>query len=84
MVLFWSLVEDDVNPLKFFKQLAEMVSKKKKSHQSETLTWINRKINFLLIKSLHVCLRGSRPVVNQIKESVYSPHTVGKLSDIKI
>ena len=45
---------------KFFKRLAEMISEKKKTTYSDTITWFNRKLNFSLIKSLHICIRGSR------------------------
>ena len=66
----------------FFKRLAEMVSEKKKTNYSETVTWLNRKINFSLIKSLHVCLRGSRSAVHQMRESVFNPDTAEMLSNI--
>ena len=45
---------------KVYKRLAEMISEKEKSQYGDVMTYINRKLNFALIKSLIICIRGSR------------------------
>ena len=51
---------------KFYSCLAEMIcmkkKKKKKKHYNVTITWIPRKIVFLLIKSIGICIHGSHSV----------------------
>ena len=47
---------------KFYSRLAEMISKKRKNNYNVTITWIRRKIAFSLIKSIGICIRGSRSV----------------------
>ena len=45
---------------KFYSRLAEMICKKRKTNYNVTITWIRRKIAFPLIKSIGICIRGSR------------------------
>ena len=45
---------------KAIRRLASMISEKRHSGYSETISWLTRKINFSLIKSVHMCFRGSR------------------------
>ena len=52
---------------KFYSCLAEMIcmkkkKKKKKKNYKVTITWIPRKIVFLLIKSIGICIHGSHSV----------------------
>ena len=47
---------------KFYSGLAEMISKKRKTNYNVTIMWIRRKIEFLLIKSIGIYIRGSRSV----------------------
>ena len=67
---------------KFCKRLAEMISEKKKSRYSETVTWVNRKINFAIMKALHICVRGSRSSMNQSYESVFNPDICEKITQL--
>ena len=45
---------------KFLSRRSEMVAEKRNVNYSIMATWIRRKISFSLIKSLGMCLRGSR------------------------
>ena len=56
---------------KFFRRLAGMISDKKKSEYSSTVTWLFRKVNFSLMKALHVCIRGSRTAMPKKRD--YDP-----------
>ena len=47
---------------KFYSRLAEMICKKRKTNYNVTITWIRRIIAFSLIKSVRICIRGSRSV----------------------
>ena len=47
---------------KFYNRLAEMISEKRNMDYSIIATWIRRKISFSLIKSIGLCIRGSRSV----------------------
>ena len=47
---------------KFYARLAEMISYKRGTSYSVIASWIRRKITFSLIKSIRMCLRGSRSV----------------------
>ena len=48
---------------KFYKRLAGMISEKKNTEYSNTVSWVFRKVNFALMKALHICIRGSRTVM---------------------
>ena len=67
---------------KFFKRLAEMISEKKKSTYSDTITWFN--LNFSLIKSLHICIRGSRSPLNKTYDSVFGIDVAESMAEIKL
>ena len=47
---------------KFYLRLAEMICMKRKTNYNVTITWIRRKMVFSLIKSIGICIRGSRSV----------------------
>ena len=47
---------------KFYSRLAEMICKKRKTNYNVTITLIRKKIAFSLIKSIGICIRGSRSV----------------------
>ena len=47
---------------KFYARLAEMISYKRGTSYSVIAAWVRRKITFSLIKSIGMCLRGSRSV----------------------
>ena len=44
----------------FFKRLSESLSDSRGQQLSVTVTWIRRKVIFALLKSVVLCLRGSR------------------------
>ena len=44
----------------FCSRLSEMIPEKRKQDYSAITTWIRRKISFSLIKSMGMCIRGSR------------------------
>ena len=69
---------------KIFKRLAEMISEKKKSTYSDAITWFNRKLNFSLIKSLHICIRGSRSPLNKTYDSVFGIDVAESMTEIKL
>ena len=54
---------------KFYARLAHMISDKRQQNLSLISTWIRRKICFALMKSICVCLRGSRTVFSTYLES---------------
>ena len=47
---------------KFYSRLSELISEKRESSYSIVAIWIRRKLLFPLIKSLGMCLRGSRSI----------------------
>ena len=47
---------------KFYSPLTEMICKKRKTNYNVTVTWIRRKTAFSLMKSIGICIRGSRSV----------------------
>ena len=47
---------------KFYARLAEMISYKRETSYCIIAVWVRRKITFSLIKSIGICLRGSRSV----------------------
>ena len=46
----------------FYARLTEMISYKRGTSYSVIAAWVRRKIMFSLIKSIGMCLRGSRSV----------------------
>ncbi|CAM1322556.1 Uncharacterised protein r2_g3110 [Pycnogonum litorale] len=44
----------------FYKRLALLLSEKKNSHYSVTKSWLNTKLSFNLLRSVLLCVRGSR------------------------
>ena len=49
---------------KFYSRLSELISEKRKTNYSTVITWVRRKITFSLIKSMGMCIRGSRSLFN--------------------
>ena len=45
---------------RFYNRLAELISEKRKVEKSEVSCWIKTKLNFSLIRSLVLCIRGTR------------------------
>ena len=43
-----------------YRRLSEIIAEKRKQDYSVITTWIRRKISFSLIKSIGMCIRGSR------------------------
>ena len=66
---------------KFYDRLAHMISDKRGTDYNITVTWIRRKIVFSLIKSICVCVRGSRglwndkELINSIKNDIATSET---------
>ena len=44
----------------FLKKLANGLSKKQDESYSSVMTWLRTKLSFEILKSVHVCVRGSR------------------------
>ena len=44
----------------FYRRLSDITAEKRKQDYSLITTWIRRKISFSLIKSIGMCIRGSR------------------------
>ena len=53
----------------FYKRLSEKIAEKRDLHISETTCFIRTRISFSLVKSLVLCIRGSR-TVRRIDESI--------------
>ena len=53
--------------LRFYSRLSELISEKRESSYSIIATWVQRKLIFALIKSIDMCLKGSRSVLHQEK-----------------
>ena len=45
---------------KFCKRLAELLSEKSQLSYAQNVSWLQRKVNFMLLRSIHTCFRGSR------------------------
>ena len=45
---------------KFYSVLAEMITLKRKQEYCITMSWLRRKIYFSLMRSILLCIRGSR------------------------
>ena len=72
---------------KAIRRLASMLSEKKHSRYSETMSWLTRKINFSLIKSIHLCFRGSRsvsPLRTTEQDIVFCPSVTESFSRINL
>ena len=46
--------------LRYHSQLTELISIKKGKDYAKTLTWIRGKVSFSILRSVLLCLRGSR------------------------
>ena len=51
---------------RFYSKLAEDISEKRQQPYSVICSWIKRKIVFSLMKSIGLCLRGSRSINNHV------------------
>ena len=71
---------------KVFSRLSEMIAEKRNQSRSIISSWIRRKINFSLMKSLGLCLRGSRSIFDKnIESSMVENAAVSELtSKIKV
>ena len=67
---------------KFYSWLSELISEKRESSYSIVATWIRRKIIFALIKSIGMCLRGSRSVFHRekLEQSIKDDELLSELS----
>ena len=45
---------------KFFNHLADLISEKRNTSISKGRTWIRTKLSYCLLRSTHLCIRGSR------------------------
>jgi len=71
---------------KFYTRLSQMIADKRKQNYSLIKSWIRRKICFSLIKSIILCIRGSRNVFNDaaISRSMNNDAAISEFtSDIK-
>lgn len=68
--------------MKFYSRLSELISERRESSYSVVVTWIRRKIVFALMKSIGMCLRGSRSVFNheKLEQSVKDNELLSELS----
>ena len=46
----------------FYNRLAEMIAEKRNASESNTKNWIRTRLNFCLLRSQIMCLRGSRSI----------------------
>ena len=69
----------------FYKKLAEKVAEKRNLSSSETMCFVRTKINFSLIKSLVLCIRGSRSVRNDaVTVADTDIELVNEISGVKV
>jgi len=68
--------------LKFIKRLSDMISNKERSRYSETVSWFFRKLNFMLIRAIHTCFRGSRTTQN-FSSAIYDVGVTEALTNIR-
>ena len=66
---------------KFYSRLSELISEKRELSNS-VATWIQRKIIIAFIKSIEMCLRGSRSVFHRekLKQSIKDDELLSELS----
>ena len=57
---------------KFYKRLAELIASKKKTAYCHCISWIKRKLNFSLMKSINICIRGSRRPNPNSKDNLHA------------
>ena len=60
---------------RFYNRLSEKISEKRGIEPSVAKSWVRTKINFSLLKTMNLCLRGSRS---------RKPHTDEELADTNI
>ena len=69
----------------FYKKLAEKLAEKRNLSSSETMCFVRTKINFSLIKSLVLCVRGSRSVRNDaVTVADTDIELVNEISGVKV
>ena len=68
--------------LKVYSRLSELISEKRESSYIIVAKWIRRKVIFALIKSIGMCLKGSRSVFHREKldQSIKDDELLSKLS----
>lgn len=64
----------------FFFRLAQMISRKRNLQQSVVTSWIRKKINFALIRSMSMCLRGSRSIEKCVSNDIEIESSIQPLS----
>jgi len=70
------------NAAKTYPRLTEMISEKRNVSYAKTISWIRRNISFSLIKSIGICVRGSRLSFGQAITTVTDPSLSEVLSSI--
>ena len=60
---------------KFYSRLSQMIAEKKSTSLALTSAWVRRKITFAMMRTLHMCVRGSRTVRPRqlVQDDVYNP-----------
>ena len=54
---------------KFYSRLSEHIAEKRKQPQNIIASWIRRKISFSLMRSVVLCVRGSRSLYNEVNDA---------------
>ena len=55
---------------KFYSRLADLIATKKNLHKSTVMGWLRAKLSFNLLRSVNICIRGSRARnVNEMKQN---------------
>ena len=69
-------------PSKFYSRLSELLSEKRELRHSIVATWIRQKIISALIKSIGMCLRGSRSIFHRekLEQSIKDDEVFSELS----
>ena len=68
---------------RFYNRLSDMLSEKRGIEPSVGRSWVRTKLNFSLLKTMNLCLRGSRSRKPQEIEELASTHIIRAVMDAK-
>ena len=75
------MVDEQSNIREYIKQLATKIAEKSDSTYAETVTWIRTKLSFEILKSVLLCVRGTR--IPLYKHSIEDVALYNAEADIK-
>lgn len=69
---------------KFFNRVSDMISEKRNIEPSVARSWIRTKLSFSLIKTMNLCIRGSRSTKPHTNEELASTNITMAMVDAKM